>query len=312
MTGGVQDGPTHSCPAPHAGGRRGRDRENALVTPTPAVLALEDGTVFRGISIGAPGVTTGEVVFNTAMTGYQEILTDPSYARQIVTLTYPHIGNTGVTPEDLESDSVHAAGLVIRDLPLLAFQLAREPFAVAVPGRRRNRRDRGHRHAQAHPDPARARRPGRLHRDGGPRRRRRCAARGARLSGPQGHGPRQGRVGARALPVERGQHRPRGEPRAAAGLAPARRRLRLRHQAQHPAPARRLRLPHDRRAGADQRRGCAGARSRRHLPVERPRRPGALRLRDRARSRNSSKPTSRSSASASATSCSGSRAARAR
>ena len=89
------------------------------MTPTPAVLALEDGTVFRGISIGASGVTTGEVVFNTAMTGYQEILTDPSYARQIVTLTYPHIGNTGVTPEDLESDSVHAAGLVIRDLPLL-------------------------------------------------------------------------------------------------------------------------------------------------------------------------------------------------
>ena len=96
-----------------------QDRENALVTPTPAVLALEDGTVFRGISIGASGVTTGEVVFNTAMTGYQEILTDPSYARQIVTLTCPHIGNTGVTPEDLESDSVHAAGLVIRDLPLL-------------------------------------------------------------------------------------------------------------------------------------------------------------------------------------------------
>jgi len=81
------------------------------------VLALEDGTVFRGVSIGASGVTTGEVVFNTAMTGYQEILTDPSYCRQIVTLTYPHIGNTGVTPEDMESDSIHAAGLVIRDLP---------------------------------------------------------------------------------------------------------------------------------------------------------------------------------------------------
>ena len=96
-----------------------QDPENALVTPTPAVLALEDGTVFRGISIGASGVTTGEVVFNTAMTGYQEILTDPSYARQIITLTYPHVGNTGVTPEDLESDSVHAAGLVIRDLPLM-------------------------------------------------------------------------------------------------------------------------------------------------------------------------------------------------
>ncbi|MGQ0384675.1 MAG: glutamine-hydrolyzing carbamoyl-phosphate synthase small subunit [Gammaproteobacteria bacterium] len=87
------------------------------MTPTPAVLALEDGTVFRGISVGASGVTTGEVVFNTAMTGYQEILTDPSYCRQIVTLTYPHVGNTGVTPEDLESDAIHAAGLVIRDLP---------------------------------------------------------------------------------------------------------------------------------------------------------------------------------------------------
>ncbi|MGH8130944.1 MAG: glutamine-hydrolyzing carbamoyl-phosphate synthase small subunit [Steroidobacteraceae bacterium] len=89
------------------------------MTSTPAVLALEDGTVFRGISIGASGVTAGEVVFNTAMTGYQEILTDPSYARQIVTLTYPHVGNTGVTPEDMESDSIHAAGLVIRDLPLV-------------------------------------------------------------------------------------------------------------------------------------------------------------------------------------------------
>jgi carbamoyl-phosphate synthase small subunit len=86
---------------------------------TPAVLALEDGTVFRGISVGAPGTATGEVVFNTAMTGYQEILTDPSYARQIVTLTYPHIGNTGTNPDDLESNSIHAAGLVIRNLPLL-------------------------------------------------------------------------------------------------------------------------------------------------------------------------------------------------
>jgi carbamoyl-phosphate synthase small subunit len=86
----------------------------------PALLALEDGTVFRGISIGAEGHTVGEVVFNTAMTGYQEILTDPSYARQIVTLTYPHIGNTGVTPEDEEALTCFSAGLVIRDLPLLA------------------------------------------------------------------------------------------------------------------------------------------------------------------------------------------------
>ncbi len=84
-----------------------------------AVLALADGTVFLGQSIGAKGNTTGEVVFNTAMTGYQEILSDPSYARQIVTLTYPHIGNTGATPEDQESSMIAPAGLVIRDLPLL-------------------------------------------------------------------------------------------------------------------------------------------------------------------------------------------------
>jgi len=86
---------------------------------TPAVLALEDGTVFRGVSIGAKGNTTGEVVFNTAMSGYQEILTDPSYSRQIVTLTYPHVGNYGTTPEDLEAATIGAAGLVIRDLPRL-------------------------------------------------------------------------------------------------------------------------------------------------------------------------------------------------
>ena len=86
----------------------------------PAVLALADGTIFRGQSIGAKGNTTGEVVFNTALTGYQEILTDPSYARQIVTLTCPHIGNTGATPEDLESSQIYAAGLIIRDLPIVA------------------------------------------------------------------------------------------------------------------------------------------------------------------------------------------------
>jgi carbamoyl-phosphate synthase small subunit len=88
--------------------------------PVPAILALADGTLFRGRSIGAPGVTAGEVVFNTAMTGYEEILTDPSYAGQIVTLTYPHIGNVGVNAEDVESRKIFAAGLVIRDLPRLA------------------------------------------------------------------------------------------------------------------------------------------------------------------------------------------------
>ncbi len=86
----------------------------------PAILVLRDGTIFRGTSIGAEGMAVGEVVFNTAITGYQEILTDPSYCRQIVTLTYPHIGNTGMNPVDVESGRIYAAGLVIRDLPLLS------------------------------------------------------------------------------------------------------------------------------------------------------------------------------------------------
>ncbi|MCF8155329.1 MAG: glutamine-hydrolyzing carbamoyl-phosphate synthase small subunit [Rhodoferax sp.] len=89
-------------------------------TTPPAILALADGTVYIGNSIGAPGSTVGEVVFNTSMTGYQEILTDPSYCQQIVTLTYPHIGSYGTNPEDVESDRVHAAGLIIRDLPMVA------------------------------------------------------------------------------------------------------------------------------------------------------------------------------------------------
>ena len=86
----------------------------------PAILALQDGSLFEGRSIGADGLSNGEVVFNTAMTGYQEILTDPSYCQQLITLTYPHIGNTGVNTEDEESGEIHASGLIIRDLPLLA------------------------------------------------------------------------------------------------------------------------------------------------------------------------------------------------
>lgn len=93
---------------------------DAHVAKRPALLVLSDGSVFRGTAIGAEGLSVGEVVFNTAMTGYQEILTDPSYAQQIVTLTYPHIGNTGTTSEDAECDRIWASGLVIRDLPLLA------------------------------------------------------------------------------------------------------------------------------------------------------------------------------------------------
>jgi carbamoyl-phosphate synthase small subunit len=90
-----------------------------LSSTSPAILVLADGSVFRGRSIGAEGITVGEVVFNTALTGYQEILTDPSYSRQIVTLTYPHIGNTGVNAEDVEAGRIHAAGLVVRDVPRL-------------------------------------------------------------------------------------------------------------------------------------------------------------------------------------------------
>jgi len=88
--------------------------------PKPAILALQDGTLFHGKSIGADGLSAGEVVFNTAMTGYQEILTDPSYCQQLITLTYPHIGNTGVNDEDEEAAQIHASGLIIRDLPLTA------------------------------------------------------------------------------------------------------------------------------------------------------------------------------------------------
>ena len=98
---------------------------------TPALLALADGTIFRGESVGATGASAGEVVFNTAITGYQEILTDPSYARQIVTLTHPHIGNTGCNAADQESDRVHAAGLVVRDVPRLASSWRNEESLTA-------------------------------------------------------------------------------------------------------------------------------------------------------------------------------------
>jgi carbamoyl-phosphate synthase small subunit len=108
--------PPAKCPAP----RIARPRpDSEIPLRTPAVLVLEDGSVFRGTSIGADGSSVGEVVFNTAMSGYQEILTDPSYLRQLVTLTYPHIGNVGANPEDEESGAIQAAGLIIRDLPIL-------------------------------------------------------------------------------------------------------------------------------------------------------------------------------------------------
>jgi len=129
------------------------------------VLALADGSIFRGQSIGASGNTTGEVVFNTAITGYQEILTDPSYSRQIITFTQPHIGNTGVTPEDMESAQVSAAGLVIRDLSIITSSWRAEGSLADFLQRARVGRDRRHRHAPPDTLVARARRPGRLHHD---------------------------------------------------------------------------------------------------------------------------------------------------
>lgn len=105
---------------PPASGASCLDQEYCRDCFPPAILALADGTVFRGKGIGAAGSAVGEVVFNTSMSGYQEILTDPSYCRQLVTLTYPHIGNTGVNDEDCEAATIHAAGLIIRDLPILA------------------------------------------------------------------------------------------------------------------------------------------------------------------------------------------------
>ena len=166
---------------------------------TPAVLALEDGTVFRGVSIGAHGTTTGEVVFNTAMTGYQEILTDPSYARQIVTLTYPHIGNTGTNHGDLESPEIHAAGLVIRDLPEVHSNWRATGSLTEFLMRGRGRRDRGRRHPQADPHPAREGRAVGLHRE------RRC-----RGSAPTSRSPPHV-----ASPVSRVWTWPRSSPRGA-------------------------------------------------------------------------------------------------
>ena len=176
----------------------------------PAVLALADGTIFRGQSIGAAGNTTGEVVFNTAITGYQEILTDPSYARQIVTLTYPHIGNTGTTPEDMESAQIYAAGLVIRDLSHCC------RAAGAPPNRCRSSCERGRVVAIAGID---TRRLTRLLREKGAQSG--CIMTGeqvdesgrgerrARISRPQGHGSGQGRQHARAYQWNDGSIWPR-------------------------------------------------------------------------------------------------------
>ncbi len=233
----------------------------------PAVLALADGTVFRGCSIGAATQAAGEVVFNTAITGYQEILTDPSYSRQIVTLTYPHIGNYGVNPEDVESNRIHAAGLVIRDLPIrasnfratetLSDYLRREgvPGIAGIDTRRLTRilRERG---AQAGCLVAAT--------EAGEAIDEEAAVAAARaFPGSGRHGPGEGgqhhrelRMGPDRLAARRGLRR-------ADRAASSRRRVRLRREAQHPSPAGRTRLRDHGAAGAGQRSRRAGAVARR-------------------------------------------------
>ncbi len=151
--------------APHRARGSGRPGQPGA-RPGRPILVLEDGTAFRGTAFGADGETFGEAVFNTGMTGYQETLTDPSYRRQVVVMTAPHIGNTGVNDEDPESRRIWVSGYVVRDPARIAssWRAQREPGRRAAgPGRRRHQR---HRHPGAHPAPARARRDagGDLHR----------------------------------------------------------------------------------------------------------------------------------------------------
>ena len=246
---------------------------------SPAILALADGTVFRGHSIGASGSTIGEVVFNTAITGYQEILTDPSYARQIVTLTYPHIGNVGVNAEDVESTKVHAAGLIIRDLPVLASQLPLGAIACRLSQGARRRRDRGHRYAQAHAHPARQGRAERLHPRRRPMKRRRSnsRARSRVLSGMD-----LAKVVSTKETYDWTQSEWRLESRLRRAEAPQHRVVAFDYGVKYNI----LRMLAERGchvtvlpAQATGRRR-ARAEPRRHLPVERPRRSGTVRLRD--------------------------------
>ena len=257
----------------------------------PALLALADGTVFTGHSIGAAGTTVGEVVFNTALTGYQEILTDPSYCRQIVTLTYPHIGNTGVNAEDIEATRVHAAGLVVKDLPLRSSnfrqsatlpQYLQRENVVAIAGidtRRLTRalRTRGAQNGciatfaagtrVAASDIAAAVERARA----APSMAGLDLAQVVSVNEPYGWSDTEWRLGSGY-----------GQAGAARFHVVA---FDYRRQAQHPAHAGRPRLPRHRDAGAHLGRRSDGAQARRHLPEQWPGRSGALQLCDRGHAR---------------------------
>jgi carbamoyl-phosphate synthase small subunit len=229
-----------------------------LPQKTPAVLVLADGSVFRGCGIGADGQTVGEVVFNTAMTGYQEILTDPSYAGQIVTLTYPHIGNVGTNGEDAESRSVYAAGLIIRDLPLESSSWRQEEDlstylrrnALVAIGDIDTRGSRACCAARARRTAASSQGRSTRRRPWPPPARRRPWRPGSRQGGEREGGLRLERqpLGAR--------HRLQGRRR---GALP-RRRVRLRREAQHPAQPQRARLQGDGAPGDGDREGRARPR----------------------------------------------------
>jgi carbamoyl-phosphate synthase small subunit len=249
----------------------------------PAILVLEDGTVFEGISVGAAGLSVGEVVFNTAMTGYQEILTDPSYARQLVTLTYPHIGNTGCTDQDDEAarlgrrpDRARRAAPPSNwrsQVALPEWLRARGIVAIAGIDTRKLTRILRERGAQNGALMAGAAPDAQLDVD-------KAIEAARKFPGLKGMDLAKV-VSTQALHVARGPAGPRPQCLRARRFEVQGRGLRLRGQAQHPAHAGRSRLRRDRGAGADAGRRRAGDEARRRVPVQRPRRSGALRLRDR-------------------------------
>ena len=255
--------------------------ETTWPDPRPtALLVLADGTVIEGMGLGAEGTAVGEVCFNTAMTGYQEILTDPSYAGQIITFTFPHIGNVGVNDEDIETVNLAAAsgvrGCVLKtDISDPSNYRATRHFDLWLKARgiiglagvdtralTSLIRQKGMPNAAIVHD-----RDGDFDRDA-------LLDQARGLAGTRRHGPRQGRhhrpelqLGPDLVGLGQGL-------RPSRGAAPPRRRHRLRHQAEHPAAPRRPWLPRDRAAGAGDRRGDPGAAAGRGLPVERPGRSG--------------------------------------
>ena len=274
-----------------------------------ARLALADGTVFEGLAFGAEAKPAGEVVFNTSMTGYQEILTDPSYRGQLVAMTYPEIGNVGVNPEDVESARPFVQGFIVKEYWETAEQLARAPIPRDYLGQRHPRHP-GHRHARAGPPHPRARsagggrsRPSDLDPDS-------LVAKGAAGAGSRWARSGEGRHLRRAVRLDRGRLEAgrQATSRSPPQDKPARRRLRLRHQAQHPAQPGGGGMPRAGGAGEHAGGGSTCDAAGRDLPLQWPRRPGRRPVRQEHRAR-SDRQASRSSASASGTRSSASRLA---